>query len=83
MRFQGALVKEQGITFGIVVVKPATLQSSERDMLCQQYGSRLGAPTVIMAQDSRGTPTFYGRPDIVRFLSRISISRIPWREFSD
>ena len=27
MRFQGALIKEQGVTFGIVVVKPHVLQS--------------------------------------------------------
>lgn len=82
MRFQGALVREQGITFGIAVVKPNALHSSERDKLCQQFGEMLGAPTVIMAQDSRGTPTFYGRPDIVRFLSTVSMSRIPWREYT-
>ncbi len=81
MKFQGALIKEQGITFGIAIVKPSALRSSERDDLRRTYSQIFGAPTVLMAQDSRGIPEYYGRPDIVNFLSNISISRIPWQEY--
>jgi hypothetical protein len=41
-----------------------------------------GMPVVLMAQDSRGTPTYYGRRDIVRFLGDISMSRIPWKWYT-
>ena len=43
MKFQGALVKEQGVTFGIIVVKPHVLNSpSEADSM-RTFGVRDGA----------------------------------------
>ncbi len=41
-----------------------------------------GVPVVLMAQDTSGRPTFYGRRDIARFLSNVPISAIPWREYT-
>ena len=84
MKFQGAIVKEQGVTFAIVIVKHHILQSSfSRDETRQNLSPLFpGMPVILMAQDSRGTPTYYGRNDIVKFLSNISIDRIPWKEFS-
>ena len=84
MRFQGAVVKEQGVTFGIVVVKPHVLHSpSSREEMwrfgVQAFGTM---PIILMAQNSRGVPTYWGRSDIVRFLSHTPIQRIPWRQFS-
>ena len=84
MRFQGSVIREQGVTFGIVVVKPHILNSpSERDEM-QVFGRRTFGPMpiVLMAQDSRGTPTYYGRRDIVDFLSHVPTYRIPWKEYS-
>jgi hypothetical protein len=81
MKFQGAVIKEQGQTFGIAVVKRSVLESTDRDKAQFYFASVFGVPTVLMAQDLRGRPRFYGRPDIVRFLSRIPIQAIPWREY--
>lgn len=84
MKFQGAVIKEQGVTFGIVIVKPAILQSpSDRDDM-SAFGVRAFGimPIVLMAQNARGVPTYWGRKDIVSFLSHISVQRIPWREYS-
>ena len=84
MKFQGALVKEQGVTFGIVVVKPFVLNNpSEADSM-RTFGTRIfGArPIVLMAQDTRGVPTYSGRRDIVNFLARIPVQAIPWREYT-
>lgn len=36
---------------------------------------------VLMAQDFQGTPAFYGRADIVRFLERTGVSNIQWIEY--
>lgn len=84
MRFQGAIVKEQGTTFGIVIVKRHIVQNrSEASRTIQGFAPAFGGiPVVLMAQDHRGVPTYIGRPDIVRFLSRVPMSAIPWREFS-
>lgn len=81
--FQGAVVTEQGVTFAIAVVQPRVLQStSVADDARRRFRSLFGGiPTVLMAQDGSGRPTYYGRPDIVDFLASIHISRIPWKQY--
>lgn len=63
MTFEGAVIKEQGVTFAIVIVKPHVIdnetEASETIMAFQPAFP--GLPVVLMAQDSRGTPTYYGR----------------------
>jgi len=84
MRFQGAVVREQGVTFAVVVVKKQVLNSrTEADHIAKAFRPAFsGLPVVLMAQDSRGWPTYYGRPDIAKFLSRVPIETIPWREYT-
>ena len=84
MRFQGSIIKEQGATFGIVIVKPYVLNNNIEKEQMQIFGQRAFGmiPIILMAQNSRGFPTYYGRKDIVNFLSRIPMSRIPWKEYS-
>lgn len=83
MRVQGALVKEQGITFGVVVVKPHVVHNRFEAERAQSAFAPLfpGVPIVLMAQDSRGVPTYFGRTDIARFLANTPLSSIPWREY--
>lgn len=82
MQFEGAVVKEQGVTFGIAVVRPSVLQSSDRDEVKDTFADFFGVPTVLMAQDSRGRPRYYGRRDIVNFLAKVPPQRIPWRRYT-
>lgn len=84
MHFYGALLKEQDITFAIVVVKPHVLNNTiecntTRRSLTSVF---LGVPTILMAQNSRGVPSYQGRSDIVRFLSRGNPSNIPWKRYN-
>jgi hypothetical protein len=84
MQFDGAVIKEQGISFAIVIVKPHVLSSSEqieqaRTSFAQYFP---GLPLILMAQNSRGIPTYQGRKDLVNFLSRVHISRIPWKRYT-
>lgn len=84
MRFQGALVKEQGVTFGIIVVKPHVLNSpSEADSM-RTFGVRAFGPVpiILMTQNARGVPTYSGRRDIVNFLAKVPMQVIPWREYT-
>jgi hypothetical protein len=84
MTFQGAVVKEQGVTFGIIVVKSYVLNnSSDRESMIRLGIRAFGQiPIVLMAQDSKGTPTYYGRKDIVNFLSNIFMEQIPWKKYT-
>lgn len=76
-----ALVKEQGVTFAVVIVKPYVLTSPDKESVRSSYAQHfpLGIPIILMAQNSRGIPTYSGRKDIVNFLSRIDFRRLPWK----
>ena len=84
MQFEGAVIKEQGVTFGIVIVKPSVLHSPQSKAEMQRFGTRAwGAmPIVLMAQDSQGVPSYYGRNDIVRFLANIDVAVVPWKTWN-
>ena len=84
MRFQGAVIKEQGVTFAVVIVKKHVVDNkfeADRAILSfQPLFPRI--PVVLMAQDSRGIPTYYGRRDIARFMANVSLSAVPWKEYT-
>ena len=84
MRFQGALVREQGITFGIIVVKPHVLHDSSLADSMRQLGVHAFGlvPIVLMTQNAKGIPTYQGRDDIVRFLARVPMRAIPWKQYT-
>jgi hypothetical protein len=82
--FQAALVREQGQKFAVVVVQYSVLNStaSKRNAQATFQPAFPGVPIILMAQDSRGVPTYYGRTDIVNFLSSIDFRRLPWAEWT-
>lgn len=84
MKIQGAVVREQGVEFAVVIVKKSVIDSSSRRAETQLgFGPVFGGlPVVLMAQDSSGTPTYWGRPDLARFLANAPLEAIPWREYS-
>ena len=84
MSFDAALVREQGVTFAVVAVKRQVLGSeSSREEAIGAFAAQFpGVPIVLMAQDGRGRPTYWGRNDIVRFLARIAHTRLPWKRYS-
>lgn len=84
MQFEGAVIREQGITFGIVIVKEQVLRSESQTAEMQQFGVRAFGqmPIVLMAQNSRGIPIYKGRKDIVNFLANIHPSRLPLKRYT-
>jgi len=83
MRVQGAVIREQGQTFTVVIVKPPVIQNrSEAADAIRSFTPVFRVPVVLMARDGRGRPTFYGRSDIARFMSSVPLSAIPWREYT-
>jgi len=84
MKIQGAVITEQGVTFAIVIVKSHVMHSQSE---CQEAALCFSAyfpdvPIILMAQDGRGIPTYWGRRDIVNFLAKVHTSRIPWKEYT-
>lgn len=77
---QFARIREQGVTFGVVVVKDSILDfTSNANDAVSYWSSQLGCPTILLGANRH---KLYGRSDIVRFMRNISISRIPWRKAS-
>jgi hypothetical protein len=73
-----------GQTFAVVVVQRHLIdnQSSAADAIAGFRPVFPGLPVVLMAQDSSGRPTYYGRQDISRFLASVPMRAIPWREYT-
>ncbi len=84
MKFDGAVIKEQGVTFAIVVVKPSVLDfSTQREETRAGFIKYFpGMPIILMTQNSRGIPTYHGKSDIVNFLVNVHPSRIPWKTYT-
>ena len=83
MQVTGAVLREQGVTFAVVTVQSQVIQSShEARRTIAGLWPAFGVPVVLMAQDSRGRPTYYGRQDIARFMSRVPVHAIPWRQYT-
>ena len=84
MRFQGAVIREQGQTFAVVVVQRHVIDDrfTAADAIASFHPVFPGLPVVLMAQDGFGRPTYYGRQDISRFLASVPMEVIPRREYS-
>lgn len=84
MTFEGALITEQNVTFAVVIVKQRVLANrAEAQRAIQAFQPAfLGVPVVLMAQDGRGVPSYYGRQDIVKFMAQVPLSAVPWRKFT-
>ena len=77
-----ALVKEQGVTFAVVLVKNHVLNSaSAADQMIRTAGQALCCPLVVLMGESnrklRGN-----RQDVVRFVSKLHPSQLPWKKWS-
>ena len=83
MKIQGAVIIEQGVTFAIVVVNRTVTNYTTRAIRVRNQLSQFfrNMPIILMSLDSNGTPHYYGRKDIVRFLQSIRLDQIPWKEY--
>ena len=84
MQFDGAVIREQGVTFAIAVVQRHIVENrSEAERAARGFsGAFPGLPVVLMGQDNHGRATYFGRPDIVNFLSGVSPNQIPWHRYT-
>ena len=77
-----ALVREQGVTFAVAVVRNHVLNSPQSaDQTIRAVSQALDCPLVVLMGESnrklRGN-----RQDIVSFVSRLDPARLPWRKWN-
>ena len=76
---RAAIIKEQGVTFAVVHVPASSVRNNnvaEKTKLT--YEKYFKIPVVLMYDDSNRT-RWYGRNDIVDFISDYSFKQIPWK----
>ena len=84
MQFEGAVVREQGVTFAAVIVERQVVDNPALAGRAIASFSRAfpGIPVVLMGQDPSGRATWFGRRDIARFLANTPLAAMPWRRYS-
>ncbi len=67
-RFQGAIIQEQGVTFAVVAVNRQLLDNRNEAVgtVALLRIVSAGLPVVLVAQDSRGKRSCFGRADGAR-----------------
>jgi hypothetical protein len=82
--FEGAVIREQGVTFAVVIVRPSVIQSTiEASRAIQSFQPVFpGIPVVLMAQDGSGRATYYGRRDLSQFMSKVPLRAVPWKRYT-
>ncbi len=83
MQVTGAVIREQGVTFAVVVVQPHVVaNATEANAMISGLVPVFRAPVVLMAQDGSGRPTYFGRRDLAGFLSNVPLRAVPWKKYS-
>ena len=84
MKVQAAAISLQDVNFAVVVVSEDLLtRPGEADMAIERFEPVFGGvPVLLMAQNEKGSPIYYGDPDLVRSMADIPIERMPWKEYS-
>lgn len=77
-----ALVREQGVTFAVVLVKNHVVLSQQQSSETIRSASvALGCPLVVLMGETnrklRGN-----RNDVVRFVANLHPSRLPWKKWT-
>jgi hypothetical protein len=82
MNITAALTHEQGVTFAVVLVKSSAMQAMNRDETQAAFRTYFpGVPIVLASQRHNGSAEYYGRRDIVAWLSNIFFEQLPWAEY--
>ena len=78
--WQVALIREQGIEFGVVVVQDNVIDDHrERESLLRWWAVQLQRPIALLGGRQHRS---YGRRDIVEWLRNVHPSQLPWRQMT-
>jgi hypothetical protein len=68
----------------VIVPRHVILDQAGADRMITRIQSRVfhNIAVVLMAEDPQGTPIYYGRSDVVRFLESLDVGRITWVDYT-
>lgn len=84
MQIEGAVIKEQGVSFAVVAVKRHVVESPTQAASVMRTFSPVfhGLPIVLMAQDESGRATYYGRRDLSKFMASVPLQAVRWKRYT-
>ena len=84
MKIKGAVMEEQGVKFAVVKVSKDVFDvpGRARDRMVAFQNLFPDMAIVFVGEEPGKSPSFYGRPDIVKLIMEIPPDLIEWREFS-
>lgn len=81
--FDAALIKEQGVEFAVVAVRPGVIsQPSRREDARSAFSASFGGVPVVLMEQTGGRPRYHGRNDLVDFLANVYVEQLPWASWS-
>lgn len=79
--FTGAAIAVGRIELLLVIVAPAVLADvRECQLTVAAYQARFGKSIVLLAQDHRGSPRYFGPARLMPMVAAIPFELIPWRQ---
>lgn len=84
MKVCAALFKEQNVPVAVVMVDDYVVGNHFRSRDALLAASRVfpGTVPVLFGKTQSGRSEFFGRKDVVEFLSRVPTEALPWAEYS-
>ena len=66
------------VLVGMDLVESAGEADMAIDTMRPSFG---GVPVVLMAQNEKGSPTYYGDEELVGLLAGVPVDKMPWKEY--
>lgn len=84
MKFKGGIAEKDGVRFAVIQVDKDTMHIPGRAMdTVEQLKSIFpNMNIVLMTRDKKGSPIFFGRPDIVNGLGDASFKEVEWQDYT-
>ena len=84
MKVQGAAISLAGQNFVVVLVGMDLVRNpGEADMAIDSMQPAFGGvPVILMAQNDKASPTYYGDQAIVALLADVPVEKMPWKEYT-
>jgi hypothetical protein len=85
MNFDVAIVKKNGVEIGVFATTMDIINDKMQAHNLIKYCEEkilVGYQVVLMAQDTRGIPHYYGKQDLVSLLEATNFSKIHFRRYT-
>ena len=83
MKFKGGFAEKDGVKFAVAQMDSSIVDVPGRamDMIPRLKTLFPDMNIVLMTRNKKGSPIFYGRPDIVNGLGDAVLSDVEWKEY--